>query len=133
MHTTWSVDWRAILVPSNRFEVLECRAFRAFPAKDGSEHAALRPQAAQCRDEQVGVVPVDDHLPHFVGLKCSIRTRSHEIFPIEFDAAGNCVDMPSEPPDSVFRSKIITCAWLRSATYMKRCAASGENAMPAAV
>jgi phthalate 4,5-dioxygenase oxygenase subunit len=35
--------------------------------------------------------------------ECGLRCVYHGW---KFDAAGNCVDMPSEPPDSVFRTKV---------------------------
>jgi phthalate 4,5-dioxygenase oxygenase subunit len=35
--------------------------------------------------------------------ECGLRCVYHGW---KFDAAGNCVDMPSEPPDSIFRTKI---------------------------
>jgi phthalate 4,5-dioxygenase oxygenase subunit len=35
--------------------------------------------------------------------ECGLRCVYHGW---KFDAAGNCVDMPSEPPESVFKTKV---------------------------
>ena len=62
------------------------------------------------RDSAGAVGLVDAHCPHrrapmFFGRneECGLRCVYHGW---KFDVGGNCVDMPSEPPDSVFRTKI---------------------------
>ncbi|MCB9930691.1 MAG: Rieske 2Fe-2S domain-containing protein [Alphaproteobacteria bacterium] len=62
------------------------------------------------RDTEGRVGVVDEHCPHrlsslFFGRNedCGIRCLYHGW---KFDVDGNCVDMPSEPPDSNFRTKV---------------------------
>jgi len=62
------------------------------------------------RDSTGKVGLVGAHCPHrgapmFFGRneECGLRCVYHGW---KFDAAGNCVDMPSEPPDSIFKAKV---------------------------
>jgi phenylpropionate dioxygenase-like ring-hydroxylating dioxygenase large terminal subunit len=66
--------------------------------------------------DTTGVVGlVDSKCPHrrapmFFGRneECGIRCVYHGW---KFDAAGNCVDLPSEPPDSIFKTKVNILAY----------------------
>jgi phenylpropionate dioxygenase-like ring-hydroxylating dioxygenase large terminal subunit len=66
--------------------------------------------------DSAGVVGlVDAYCPHrrapmFFGRneECGIRCVYHGW---KFDAAGNCVDLPSEPPDSIFKTKVNILAY----------------------
>jgi nitrite reductase/ring-hydroxylating ferredoxin subunit len=62
------------------------------------------------RDTNGGVGLLEDACPHrrapmFFGRneECGLRCVYHGW---KFDAAGNCTDMPSEPPESLFKSKV---------------------------
>lgn len=62
------------------------------------------------RDTQGRVGLVDEYCPHrkvslFFGRneECGIRCAYHGW---KFDVHGNCVDMPSEPPESTFKSRV---------------------------
>src|SRR5262245_23088547 len=62
------------------------------------------------RDTAGAVGLVDAKCPHrrapmFFGRneECGLRCVYHGW---KFDVGGNCVDLPSEPPDSIFRTKI---------------------------
>lgn len=67
------------------------------------------------RDTQGRVGVVDEHCPHrraslFFGRneECGLRCIYHGW---KFDVEGNCVDMPSEPPDSTYRTKVKLTAY----------------------
>lgn len=67
------------------------------------------------RDTAGAVGLVDARCPHrrapmFFGRneECGLRCVYHGW---KFDVAGNCVDMPSEPPDSIFKTKINITAY----------------------
>ncbi len=69
--------------------------------------------AFRASDGKVGLV--DAYCPHrrapmFFGRNedCGLRCVYHGW---KFDTAGNCVDMPSEPPDSLFKSKVNIAAY----------------------
>jgi phthalate 4,5-dioxygenase len=69
--------------------------------------------AFRTTDGKVGLV--DAFCPHrrapmFFGRneECGLRCVYHGW---KFDVAGNCVDMPSEPPDSLFKSKVRITAY----------------------
>lgn len=67
------------------------------------------------RDTSGDVGLLDAHCPHrraplFLGRneECGLRCVYHGW---KFDTAGNCVDLPSEPPDSLFRNKVNITAY----------------------
>ena len=67
------------------------------------------------RDSNGAVGLLDAQCPHrrapmFFGRneECGLRCVYHGW---KFDASGSCVDMPSEPPDSLFKSKVKTTAY----------------------
>jgi phenylpropionate dioxygenase-like ring-hydroxylating dioxygenase large terminal subunit len=71
---------------------------------------ALGEDLVAFRDSTGLVGLIDAHCPHraapmFFGRneECGLRCVYHGW---KFDAAGNCVDMPSEPPDSPFKTKV---------------------------
>jgi phthalate 4,5-dioxygenase len=69
--------------------------------------------AFRATDGRIGLI--DEHCPHrraslYFGRneECGLRCLYHGW---KFDATGTCVDMPSEPPESNFKSKIRTAAY----------------------
>src|SRR5512146_1358348 len=90
---------------------------RELPEKDGAPVRVrlLGEDLIAFRDTQGRVGLIDAFCPHrraplFFGRneECGLRCVYHGW---KFDRDGNCVDMPSEPPDSLFRSKVRITAY----------------------
>jgi phthalate 4,5-dioxygenase len=90
--------------------------------------------AFRATDGQVGLVSA--YCPHrrapmFFGRneECGLRCVYHGW---KFDVSGNCVDMPSEPPDSLFKTKVKIEAYptWEGGGIIWTCMGSPENAPP---